>query len=122
MHMPVKSLAASITTRHGGVNIHHVNIQGFRLTVRSCRLGPMSYFKPRAELAPQHIWSGVVARTVEGERMSFAVVELGPGSVVEAHQHVNEQIGIVLSGSLSFTIGGETRVLGAGDTYNIPGG
>ena len=82
----------------------------------------MSYFKPLAELAPQDIWNGVVARTVEGERMSFAVVELGPGSVVEAHQHVNEQIGIVLSGSLSFTIGGETRVLGAGDTYNIPGG
>jgi quercetin dioxygenase-like cupin family protein len=82
----------------------------------------MSYFKPLAELAPQDIWDGVVARTVEGARMSFAVVELASGGVVAAHQHDNEQIGIVLSGSMSFTIGGETRSLRAGDTYNIPGG
>src|SRR5688572_17458071 len=84
----------------------------------SCRLGRMSYFKRLAELAPQDIWDGVVARTVEGARMSFAVVELAPGGVVAAHQHDNEQIGVVLSGSLSFTIGGETRALRAGDTYN----
>jgi quercetin dioxygenase-like cupin family protein len=82
----------------------------------------MSFFKPLADLPPQDIWKGVVARTVEGERMSFAIVELGPDSVVDEHQHPNEQIGIVLSGTMSFTIGGETRSLNAGDIYNIPGG
>jgi quercetin dioxygenase-like cupin family protein len=54
--------------------------------------------------------------------MSFTVVELAPHSVVAEHQHPNEQIGIVLQGSLTFTIGGETRLIRAGDTYNIPGG
>jgi quercetin dioxygenase-like cupin family protein len=82
----------------------------------------MTIFKSLAEIPPQHIWNGVVARTVEGEKMSFAVVELTPNSVVAEHQHPNEQIGIVLQGSLTFTIGGEKRLLRAGDTYNIPGG
>ncbi len=82
----------------------------------------MTTFRPLAEIPPQHIWNGVLARTVEGERMSFAVVELAPDGRVDEHHHPNEQIGIVLSGSLTFTIGSETRVLRAGDTYNIPGG
>jgi quercetin dioxygenase-like cupin family protein len=82
----------------------------------------MTIFKPLAEIPPQQIWDGVLARAVEGERMSFAVVELSPNSVVAQHRHTNEQIGIILEGSLTFTIGGEARVLRAGDTYNIPGG
>ena len=82
----------------------------------------MSAFKPLAEIPPQHIWTGVMARTVEGERMSFAIVELAPNSIVDEHEHPNEQIGIVLRGTMAFTVGGETRPLRAGDTYNIPGG
>ena len=82
----------------------------------------MTIFRSVAEIPPQDIWNGVVARTVEGEQMSFAVVELAPGSTVDEHHHPNEQIGIVLTGSLTFTIGGEVRALRAGDTYNIPSG
>jgi quercetin dioxygenase-like cupin family protein len=82
----------------------------------------MTIFRSLAEIPPQDIWNGVLARTVEGEHMSFAVVELAPGSAVDEHHHPNEQIGIVLTGSLTFTIGGEVRALRAGDTYNIPGG
>jgi quercetin dioxygenase-like cupin family protein len=82
----------------------------------------MSFFTRLAEIPPQEIWNGVVARAVEGREMSFAVVELSPGSVVDEHDHPNEQVGIVLRGSLTFTIGGETRTLGPGDTYNIPSG
>lgn len=82
----------------------------------------MSIFRPLAEISPQRIWKDVVARTVEGQHLSFAVVELSPGSTVDDHAHPNEQIGIVLQGSLTFTIGAETRVVRVGDTYNIPGG
>ena len=81
----------------------------------------MTIFKPLAEIPPQEIWNGVLARVVEGDRLSFAIVELPPNSVVAAHQHPNEQIGIVLQGSMTFTIGGEARLIRAGDTYNIPG-
>lgn len=82
----------------------------------------MTIFKPLAEIPPQRIWDGVLARVVEGARMSFAVVELAPNSRVGEHQHPNEQLGIVLQGSMTFTIGGEERLIRAGDTYNIPGG
>ena len=82
----------------------------------------MTIFKPLAEIPPQEIWNGVVARVVEGDRLSFAVVELTPNSIVAEHQHPNEQIGIVLRGSMTFTIGGQARLIRAGDTYNIPGG
>ena len=82
----------------------------------------MAIFKPLSEIPPQQIWNGVLARTVEGNEMSFAIVELAPDSIVDEHEHPNEQIGIVLRGSMTFTVGGETQVLRAGDTYNIPGG
>ena len=81
----------------------------------------MSAFAKLAELGPLDIWTGVRARAVEGARITMAVVELAPHSIVPQHQHDNEQLGIVLKGSMMFTIGGERRELVAGDTYVIPG-
>jgi len=81
----------------------------------------MSAFAKLSELGPLPIWTGVLARTVQAAHISMAVVELSPNSVVPEHHHHNEQLGIVLKGSMVFTIGGERRELVAGDTYNIPG-
>ena len=80
----------------------------------------MDTYASLEDLPLQRIWDGVVARVVEGDKMSFAVVELAPNSIVARHQHPNEQIGLVLRGALTFTIGGERRLLHTGDTYNIP--
>jgi quercetin dioxygenase-like cupin family protein len=80
----------------------------------------MSAYATLAELGPLPIWAGVRGRAVEGARITLAVVELDPNCVVPEHQHPNEQLGIVLKGSMTFTIGGERRRLVAGDTYNIP--
>jgi len=80
----------------------------------------MSAFRSLADLPLLAIWDGVRARTVEGRELTFAVVELDPLGAVGEHQHPNEQIGMVVQGTLTFTIGGETRELVAGDTYNIP--
>ena len=52
----------------------------------------------------------------------FSVVHLEPGSVVFEHAHPHEQMGLLISGRLQFTIGGVTRVLGPGDIWRIPGG
>jgi len=71
-------------------------------------------------IAAFQAWTGVVARTVDGERLTLAVVELEPGSVVPEHSHDNEQLGMVLAGSLEFRVGGETRELTAGGTWRIP--
>ena len=75
-----------------------------------------------AGLRPHAVWPGVVGRVVTGERMTFAVIDLEPDAVVGEHAHPNEQIGLVLRGSLTFTIGGERRELHPGDTYVIRGG
>ena len=52
--------------------------------------------------------------------MSF--VEIKPRAIVAEHSHPHEQVGMVLEGRAVFWIGGEEKVLGAGDQYRIPGG
>ncbi len=79
-----------------------------------------STFGALAELRPYAIWEGVTARVVNGERMTLASVDLQPGAVVAEHHHENEQLGFVISGTLTFKVGDEERELRAGDTYAIP--
>ena len=81
----------------------------------------MSAFDDLGGMEPLRIWDGVAARAVEGDRSSLAVVELDPGSLVPEHAHENEQLGLVIRGSLEFRVGGETRELGPGSTWCIPG-
>jgi quercetin dioxygenase-like cupin family protein len=59
-------------------------------------------------------------RLVSGERLTLAVVELDPNAVVAEHAHVNEQLGLLLHGSMAFRVGDEERELGPGDTWTIP--
>jgi quercetin dioxygenase-like cupin family protein len=67
------------------------------------------------------VWGeSVRARRVEGERVTLALVELAPDSIVPGHRHDNEQLGMVITGSLIFTVGDETRELGPGGTWRIP--
>jgi quercetin dioxygenase-like cupin family protein len=80
----------------------------------------MSAFDHLDTLGPIGIWDGVLARTVDGASCSFGVVELEPNVVVPEHRHPNEQLGIVVSGSVAFRVGEETRELGPGGTWRIP--
>ena len=79
----------------------------------------MSVYSNLSDLPPLPIWPGLLARLVEGDRITMAVVELSPGGVVGRHQHMNEQLGLVLAGSVTFRIGDEERALAPGDTYTI---
>lgn len=38
----------------------------------------------------KQIWDDVRARLVQSERITMAIVELGPGVAVPGHQHANE--------------------------------
>jgi len=80
----------------------------------------MSNLVDLAQTTPIQVWEGVIARRVEGEKLTLAVVELGPDSVVSEHRHPNEQCGLVIEGDVTFRIGGEERVLGPGGTWRIP--
>jgi len=79
----------------------------------------MSNLQELGSLAPKPVWEGVAARIVEGDRISVAVVELPPDGVVPEHRHANEQIGLVIEGSVTFTVGDETKQLGPGGTWRI---
>ncbi|TMC85484.1 MAG: cupin domain-containing protein [Chloroflexi bacterium] len=79
-----------------------------------------SAFRPLAGLRPHQLREGVLARAIKGERMTLAVVDLEPNSTVPEHSHENEQLGFILQGSMTFTVGGDKQELRAGDTYVIP--
>jgi len=67
------------------------------------------------------VWGETVrARRIEGERITLALVELAPDSTVPGHRHENEQLGMVITGEVTFTIGDETRELGPGGSWRIP--
>lgn len=81
----------------------------------------MSYLVDLDAVPPVDVWGETVrARTVNGERLTLALVELAPDAVVPEHRHENEQMGMVVTGSVTFTVDGETRTLGPGGTWRIP--
>ncbi len=65
---------------------------------------------------------GIRMRAPYGERMMMTRFDLDEGSVIPLHNHPHEQVGIVLEGEIEVTLAGETRTLGPGDAYIIPGG
>jgi unsaturated pyranuronate lyase len=80
----------------------------------------MSAFAHLDDMGPIPIWEGVIARALDGRDCALSVVELEPGSVVPEHSHPNEQLGLVVSGSVSFRVGDEERELSQGGTWTIP--
>ena len=79
-------------------------------------------FATVGELEPLALMEGLRVRPVSGERITLAVFELDPGTAMPEHRHPNEQVGIVLRGEFTFTVGGETRLRKPGDMWVIPPG
>ena len=80
----------------------------------------MSNLEDLADRPLLQIWGDSVrARRVQGDRITLAVVELDPNSNVPEHRHANEQVGICLEGSGTFTIDGESREIRPGTTWRI---
>jgi len=80
----------------------------------------MSAFADIAAVAPKQIWDGVLGRVIHGDRVTLAIAELDPDTVIPEHNHENEQVGMIITGSLTFRVGEETRELGPGGTWRIP--
>ena len=79
----------------------------------------MTAFSHLDELGPLQIWPGVVGRSVTSELATFCYLELEPDVHVPEHEHVNEQVGVLISGSVRFRIGDEERELEPGATWCI---
>jgi quercetin dioxygenase-like cupin family protein len=79
----------------------------------------MTAFSHVDELVPHVIWPGVVGRNVTSELTTFSYLELDPDTHVPEHEHVNEQVGVLVRGSVRFRIGDEVRELTPGSTWCI---
>jgi quercetin dioxygenase-like cupin family protein len=65
---------------------------------------------------------GIALKTlVHGEKTLLAEFRLARGSVLPRHAHPYEQTGYLIAGALDLTVGGETRRVGPGDAWCIPG-
>ena len=80
------------------------------------------YYVSRPDTSHHEIFPGVNIFTCAGERMMLSLVEFQPLAVVQPHSHPHEQMGMLLEGELTFTIGGETKTLQPGEMWRIPGG
>ncbi len=80
------------------------------------------YFIAAGSGSHHSIFPGVDIRTAAGRQLMLSVVRFEPGSVVPHHHHPHEQMGMMISGRLEFTVADTTRVLGPGDIWRIPGG
>jgi unsaturated pyranuronate lyase len=80
------------------------------------------YFVTRADCSRHTIFPGVNIFTTAGERLMLSLVEFAPGAKVEPHSHPHEQLGLLIEGELTFTIGDETQTLRPGEMWRIPGG
>jgi quercetin dioxygenase-like cupin family protein len=84
-------------------------------------------FSPAADLAWEETGPGV-RRTLVAYNDDLLLVKVAfeTGAVGALHQHVHSQISYVESGEFEATVGGEVRVLRAGDSFyaapNVPHG
>ena len=79
-------------------------------------------FATSTDIEPLAPMEGLRVRPVNGERITLAIFELEPGTTMPEHRHPNEQVGVVVRGDFTFTIGGETRLRRPGDMWVIPPG
>jgi quercetin dioxygenase-like cupin family protein len=80
-----------------------------------------SFWNPE-KIAPKVLAPGVTTKIASGEKMMLSLVTFAPDAVVPTHSHPHEQMGMIVSGTLEFTIAGETRVLSGSGMVFVPGG
>lgn len=74
----------------------------------------------RSEVPPFSPAPGIQVQPVIGESLMTCWIAMEPGAVVAEHSHPNEQLGVVVEGSVSITAEGETREMVVGDAYVVP--
>ncbi len=65
---------------------------------------------------------GITMKPMTGDRVMLCWVEIEPNAILPLHHHPHEQGGVVMEGELILTVAGETKRLGPGDGFVIPGG
>ena len=80
-----------------------------------------AFWKPDG-MAARELCPGVTGKIAWGEKLMFSVVTLAPDALVPEHAHPHEQMGILLSGTMTLTVAGGPHPLAPGEIYLVPGG
>jgi quercetin dioxygenase-like cupin family protein len=72
------------------------------------------------ELPALNLVPGLTFQPITTDSVMANFVTFEPDAVADTHHHSEQQIAIVISGELTFTVGAETRVLHQGDCAVIP--
>lgn len=74
----------------------------------------------------EQVYPGVARQVIDGDRQTLVRYVYQPGAVFPVHSHPEEQITIVLTGRIRFTVAGHPLTLGAGEAAliqpNLPHG
>jgi quercetin dioxygenase-like cupin family protein len=62
----------------------------------------------------------VSRKVIHTDALTVARLQIAKGAVVPTHQHVNEQIAMVLKGSMMFTVDGKEVLVSAGQCLTLP--
>lgn len=74
-----------------------------------------------AQREPDEVTDGVfLSDLASGEKTSMKFWRVEPGKTLPAHRHHNEQVGYVISGTLTAVVEGEEHTLEPGDSYLFP--
>ena len=73
-----------------------------------------------ADIEPEQMSPLLTRQFVTGEKAMLARIVLKKGCVVPEHSHANEQISLILSGALEFTVNGVPQVVRAGEILVTP--
>jgi len=65
---------------------------------------------------------GIERQLIVGDGLMLCRLRFAPNTITAAHDHPHEQITMVESGRVRFTIGREERIANAGDVLHFPSG
>lgn len=74
------------------------------------------------DLEPEALNPQITRRMLWGDRLMVAYLEFKKGTVVQVHQHENEQLTYVMSGLMKFNLPERELLLRPGEVLLIPGG
>ncbi len=73
-----------------------------------------------SEIEEERLNEKILRKLAVGQNEMIGRLYLAKGAVVPPHRHVSEQITMVMSGALRFTIGGKDMTVRAGEVLVIP--
>ena len=74
------------------------------------------------DLDCEEVYPGITRQIVNGARQTIVRYLYQPGSVFPVHSHPQEQVTVVISGTIVFTVAGQELMLTGGHVAVIPAG